>query len=87
MTKTQLYKFLIAIILSLIYLVCWLVVLRIYVALTIFQSYRDLEAVGKLLSEIIASRPGIEPWTIFSTLTILKILTTTSLLLKRLFAK
>ena len=34
----------------------WLDVLRIYVALTIFQLYRDLEAGDKPISKIVAAR-------------------------------
>ena len=39
-------------------LFCWLVVLRIYVALAVFQPYHDLE-----ISEIQVARRGIEPRT------------------------
>ena len=45
-------------------LVGWLDVLRIYVALAIFQPYRDLEAGDKPISKIVAAR--IEPRTSFS---------------------
>ena len=41
-------------------LVVWLVVLMIYVALAIFQPYRDLDAEINNLW-IVAARPGIEP--------------------------
>ena len=43
---------------SVYFTIDWLVVLRIYVALAIFQPYRDLEA-----GEIVAARLGIEPRT------------------------
>ena len=39
----------------------WLVVLRIYVALAIFQPYRDLEAGDNQSLKIQVARPGIEP--------------------------
>ena len=39
----------------------WLVVLRIYVALAVFQPYRDLEAGNKQSLKIQVTRPGIEP--------------------------
>ena len=42
----------------------WLVVLRIYVALAVFQPYRDLEAgENHAIFEIVGARPGIEPQT------------------------
>ena len=47
-------------------LVDWLVVLRIYVALAVFQSYCDLEAGDNQSLKIQMARPGIEPWTSFS---------------------
>ena len=39
----------------------WLVVLRIYVALAVFQPYRDLEAGDNKSLKIQVARPGIEP--------------------------
>ena len=42
-------------------LVGWLFVLRIYVALAIFQPYCDLEAGDNQSLEIRVARPGIEP--------------------------
>ena len=43
-------------------LVGWLVVLRIYVDLAIFQPYFDLEAGENQSLTIRVARPGIEPW-------------------------
>ena len=40
-----------------------LVVLRIYVALAVFQPYRDLEAGDNQSLKIQVARPGIEPQT------------------------
>ena len=40
----------------------WLVVLRIYNALAVFQPYRDLEA-GDNQAQIKVAMPGIEPRT------------------------
>ena len=40
----------------------WLVVLRIYVALAVFQPYHDLEAGDNQSLKIQVERPGIEPW-------------------------
>ena len=45
----------------LIWLVGWLVVLRIYVDLAIFQPYLDLEAGDNQSLKIQVARPGIEP--------------------------
>ena len=44
----------------------WLVVLRIYVALVVFQPYRDLEAGDNQSLKIQVASPGIEPRTSFS---------------------
>ena len=44
-------------------LVGWLVLLRIYVALAVFQQYSDLEAGDNQFSEIQVARRGIEPRT------------------------
>ena len=41
----------------------WLVVLRIYLALSKYQPYRNLEAGDNQISEIVATRQGIKPWT------------------------
>ena len=41
----------------------WLVVLRIYVALAVFQPYRDLEAGDNQSLKIQVLRPGIKPQT------------------------
>ena len=40
---------------------CWLVVLKIYDALALFQPYRDLEAGDNKSLKILVERPGIEP--------------------------
>ena len=42
-------------------LVGWLVVLRIHVASSVFQSYRDLEARDNQSLKIEVARPRIEP--------------------------
>ena len=47
-------------------IVGWLVVLRIYVALAIFQPYRDLEAEDNQSLKIQVARPGIEPRSSYS---------------------
>ena len=39
--------------------VCWLVVLRIYVASVVFQPYRDLDAGDNQSLKIQVARPGI----------------------------
>ena len=44
----------------------WLVVLRIYVDLAIFQRYLDLESGDNQSLKIQAARPGIEPRSSFS---------------------
>ena len=46
-----------------ILLVGWLVALRMYVALAVFQPYRDLEAGDNQSLKIQVARPGIEPRT------------------------
>ena len=48
-------------------LVGWLVVLRIYVALAVFQPYRDLEAGDNQSLKIQVARPGTEPRSSCST--------------------
>ena len=48
-------------------LICWLVVLKIYVTSVVFQPYRDLEAGDNQTEKIKVARPGIEPWTSCST--------------------
>ena len=48
-------------------LVGWLVVLRIYVVLAVFQSYRDFEAGDNPYQKIQVARPGIEPQSSCST--------------------
>ena len=40
----------------------WLAVLRNYVALAVFQPYRDLEAGDNQSLKIQVARLGIEPW-------------------------
>ena len=40
----------------------WLVVLRIYIDLAIFQPYLDLEAGDNQSLKIQVARPGIKPW-------------------------
>ena len=45
----------------------WLVVLRIYVDLAIFQPYLDLEAGDNQSLKIQVARPGIEPRSSCST--------------------
>ena len=45
------------------WLVGWLVILRIYVALAVFQPYRDLEGGDNQSLKIQVAGPGIEPRT------------------------
>ena len=47
-------------------LVGWLVVLRIYVALAVFQPYRDLEAGDNQSLKIQVARPEIQPRSSFA---------------------